>query len=142
MAPKKKPNWIHFRNLRGACPVCGEPAHVARARSGGRYYWLHDEYAPWKFAELHSRDGKRVPMPEIREADVGRMFREAGEQGFDPAPASRSLVHPSKPVVCLDTGEVFDSISQAAMVIGKTPASISGAIRRGGKCAGFRWQFA
>lgn len=26
------PRWTHWRDLKGICPICGEPAHVERAK--------------------------------------------------------------------------------------------------------------
>lgn len=44
-----------------------------------------------------------------------------------------------KPVIQLDTGVVFASISEAAAAIGAPMKSLSSAIVRGHKCRGFRW---
>lgn len=38
------PNWEHWRDLKGTCPVCGKPSHVGASMRTGRYYWLHDDY--------------------------------------------------------------------------------------------------
>lgn len=45
------------------------------------------------------------------------------------------------PVVCLDTGEEFASVSDAARRVGSSPGLMSAAIRRGGKTRGKRYDY-
>ena len=47
----------------------------------------------------------------------------------------------AKPVICLDTGEVFPSVKAASRAKYIDHRSISGAIRRNGKAAGLRWAY-
>ena len=49
--------------------------------------------------------------------------------------------HLRKPVVCVETGEVFESISAAAKSIGKTYSTLSEARKMGKTCGGFHWAF-
>lgn len=46
-----------------------------------------------------------------------------------------------KPVVCIDTGEIFPGVKAAARAKFVVHSSIAGAIRRGGKSAGCRWAY-
>ena len=46
-----------------------------------------------------------------------------------------------RPVICLDTGERFDGIKAAGRAKFISHSSIGGAIRRGGKCLGYRWAY-
>jgi hypothetical protein len=46
-----------------------------------------------------------------------------------------------KRVVCVDTGEVYQSITEAANACGKHVSLVSAAIHRGGKSGGKRFQF-
>eukprot|EP00808_Paulinella_micropora_P001244 g27164.t1 len=46
----------------------------------------------------------------------------------------------ARPVLCVDTGEVFPSILQAAKSVGRSGNALHGALKHGTKCGGFRWQ--
>lgn len=35
--------WEHCYNLSGACPICGQPAHVGQSMATGKMFWLHDD---------------------------------------------------------------------------------------------------
>jgi len=41
-----------------------------------------------------------------------------------------------KPVMCVETGEVFASITAAARVLGVAESGVNAAVRRGGRCKG------
>lgn len=45
----------------------------------------------------------------------------------------------SKPVINLDTGEVFVSLTEASRSLGLSDKAVYRAVERGGKCAGYRW---
>lgn len=47
-----------------------------------------------------------------------------------------------KKVECVESGVVFESISEAGRNVGRSPSSVSQAIRRGGCCAGYHWRYA
>lgn len=46
------------------------------------------------------------------------------------------------PVVCIDTGAAFPSVTAAAVSAGVSGASITGAIKEGTRCRGMRWRYA
>ena len=59
--------------------------------------------------------------------------------------ASSMSIRPSKtiPVICVETGKKYDSITAAALAIGqKTPSNIIVALKSGGKSGGYHWRFA
>ena len=56
------PNWEHWRDLKGTCPVCGKPSHVGASMRTGRYYWLHDDY---DIREYYREHGKHSSLAEI-----------------------------------------------------------------------------
>ena len=63
-------NWVHWRELRGACPICGEPAHVGMSERNGKFFWLHDDcpgvpefyrtHGVWKLEEIPFEEFKRL----------------------------------------------------------------------------------
>lgn len=46
-----------------------------------------------------------------------------------------------KPVYCIDTGAMFDSVQAAAAYVGKSDTAIINAIKRGHRCCGMRWAY-
>ena len=58
------------------------------------------------------------------------------------AALARGLKTNSKPVLCVDDGRVFETITEAARAVGASVSSVSSAIYRNGKCAGLRFKFA
>lgn len=50
--------------------------------------------------------------------------------------------HLRKPVVCVETGEVFESISAAAKSVGRTYSTLSEARKSGKTCGGYHWKYA
>eukprot|EP00808_Paulinella_micropora_P002543 g78978.t1 len=47
-----------------------------------------------------------------------------------------------RPVRCLETGQVYPSISCAARSVHVVQQTLSKAVRKGGRAAGFRWMYA
>lgn len=50
--------------------------------------------------------------------------------------------HLRKPVVCVETGVVYESLTAAAKAVDRTFATLSEARRDGKTCAGYHWQYA
>ena len=47
-----------------------------------------------------------------------------------------------KPIICIDTGEIFDSVKSAAVSVGVDPSAISAVLNGRGKTAGgYRWDY-
>lgn len=58
---------------------------------------------------------------------------------------SSMSIKPSRtiPVICVETGKKYDSITDAAIDIGqKTPSNIIVALKSGGRAGGYHWRFA
>ena len=49
--------WTHWRDLKGICPICGEPAHVGTSKRTGRHFWLHDKYDMYEYYNGHGIHG-------------------------------------------------------------------------------------
>ena len=75
------PNWEHWRDLKGTCPVCGKPSHVGASMRTGRYYWLHDDY---DIREYYREHGKHSSLAEISFDVFQEMIRCAREHGIEP----------------------------------------------------------
>ena len=130
-------NWVHWRELRGACPICGEPAHVGMSERNGKFFWLHDDcpgvpefyrtHGVWKLEE--------IPFEEFK-----RLCEEAKALGLEPRATSGG--GSGKRVHCIETGVEYRSIQEAADAIGRSRASLSAAMKRGGTCGGCHWEMA
>lgn len=75
------PDWEHWRDLKGTCPVCGKPSHVGVSMRTGRYYWLHDDY---DIREYYREHGKHSSLAEISFDVFQEMTRCAREHGIEP----------------------------------------------------------
>lgn len=90
------------------------------------------------------KDGRRFMWndqegpPEIKRASPEQMVK--AKQDILNA-LSRGLEKNKKPVICVDNGTVYSSISDAARAHGVCVASVSAAIHRQGKSAGLKFEF-
>lgn len=130
------PNWEHWRDLKGTCPVCGKPSHVGASMRTGRYYWLHDDY---DIREYYREHGKHSSLAEISFDVFQEMTRCAREHGIEPVATIGGAEAVSKRVRCIETGKEYRSIQDAADDVQRSRASLSSAIKRSGTCAGCHW---
>lgn len=130
------PNWEHWRDLKGTCPVCGKPSHVGASMRTGRYYWLHDDY---DIREYYREHGKHSSLAEISFDVFQEMTRCAREHGIEPVATIGGAEAASKRVRCIETGKEYRSIQDAADDVQRSRASLSSAIKRSGTCAGCHW---
>ena len=130
------PNWEHWRDLKGTCPVCGKPSHVGASMRTGRYYWLHDDY---DIREYYREHGKHSSFAEISFDVFQEMTRCAREHGIEPVATIGGAEAASKRVRCIETGKEYRSIQDAADDVQRSRASLSSAIKRSGTCAGCHW---
>lgn len=96
------PNWEHWRDLKGTCPVCGKPSHVGASMRTGRYYWLHDDY---DIREYYREHGKHSSLAEISFDVFQEMTRCAREHGIEPVATIGGAEAASKRVRCIETGK-------------------------------------
>lgn len=104
------PNWEHWRDLKGTCPVCGKPSHVGASMRTGRYYWLHDDY---DIREYYREHGKHSSLAEISFDVFQEMTRCAREHGIEPVATIGGAEAASKRVRCIETGKEYRSIQDA-----------------------------
>lgn len=55
---------------------------------------------------------------------------------------NRGLKNAAKKVRCVETGEIFESLSNAAKSINRVPSAVSSAINRKGASGGYHWEWA
>ena len=115
------PNWEHWRDLKGTCPVCGKPSHVGASMRTGRYYWLHDDY---DIREYYREHGKHSSLAEISFDVFQEMTRCAREHGIEPVATIGGAEAVSKHVRCIETGKKYRSIQDAADDVQRSRASL------------------
>ena len=69
-----------------------------------------------------------IPVPEERKQRISEKMRVCN-------------AHLRRSVVCVETGEVYASISAAAKSVGKNFSTLSEARKNGTTCGGYHWQF-
>lgn len=104
------PNWEHWRDLKGTCPVCGKPSHVGASMRTGRYYWLHDDY---DIREYYREHGKHSSLAEISFDVFQEMIRCAREHGIEPVATIGGAEAVSKRVRCIETGKEYRMMEDA-----------------------------
>lgn len=124
-------SWLHAREIGRTCPECGERLHLVKSKDTGRYSWLHDLT---NVSICHIETGGTIP---IDEDEVTTIMREAEERGVP----VHFTTGRKKRVRCVETGETFDSIADAARRTGCLKPSLSSALKRGGTCAKCHWEF-
>lgn len=131
------PRWAHLRDLKGACPVCGKPAHVGMSERTGRAFWLHDKYDMRQYYHDHGIH----ELAEIEWDEFDKLVRDARERGIDPKATMGGAGAVSRRVRCVETGKEYRSIQAAADAVKRNRVSLSDALKRNGTCAGYHWVF-
>lgn len=88
-------------------------------------------------------------MPEIteelrekrRQLRLGKKTSEHTKKLLSEIGKGRDAYWAKKKIINIDTEEIFDSITSAALKYNCTPESISSSIRRNGKSCGFHWKY-
>lgn len=132
------PRWTHWRDLKGICSICGEPAHVGTSKRTGRHFWLHDKYDMYEYYNSHGVQG----LAEIERGEFFKLLREAEKRGIEVRATHGGTEAVSKRVKCIETDEEYPSIQAAADAVGRNRASLSAAVKRHGTCGGFHWGLA
>lgn len=47
----------------------------------------------------------------------------------------------AKKIICIETGQIFDSVSEANIYLGVCRTAVANAIKRNGKCQGYSFKF-
>lgn len=107
-------------------------AKIAAAGTGRK----HSEAAKKKVSM--ARKGKPLPEEQKRKlsaAHLGKKLTKGHKRKIAAATTNR------KPVVCIETDEVYPSITDAARSLNVTEASVNQAIRKGCRCKGNHYRF-
>lgn len=131
----------------------------------GVHYWLDNTAYPYDLIFKPRRQGECIC---VETGEVFASVKDAAEQFGTTANLIRKAIKTKKKasgfhwclgtevppyfmgqdksnarsVICLETGEVFSSASEAARVIGRKPDGIIQAARTGGFCGDLHWYFA
>lgn len=138
---------LHYRALKRTCPDCGKPAHVVIVVGMQKILWLHDDHKlgpndtpPDKLAGHASL---KLTVPELDALCLAAEKRGVEVRGaYDAEPKCNPNQHKGCAVLCVETGEVFESMTQAADRYGCGRTAIAGAIRREGTSRGYHWCYA
>lgn len=142
--PELRAKWSEARKgvkySPGRVPGMRGKSHGAEARekirraSTGR---THSVESRAKLSAAHT--GKTLSADHRRllsEAHLGKALTEEHRRKIAASTTGR------KPVECVENGQVFTSITEAASVLGISESSVSHAIRKGFRCAGNHLRFA
>lgn len=126
--------WVHFRDVGGSCPICGQPVHVGLSMSTGEFFWVHDKVSD--YYSIHIKHEIEMDGDVCRLAPIE--FKEGMElvRGHKASAARRS-----RHVKCVETGEVFPSIKSAADSVGVKGPTISQALKKGCRAGGMHWEY-
>lgn len=101
------------------------------------------ELSPGRWHWVHRRDGKYAVFD-----DTGRLYHvypnvELACLAIKNRARCKSFedVRGKKPVRCLETGQVFDSVTECAEYIGRADGSLCKALRKGTACAGYHFEY-
>lgn len=129
-----------------------------------RQQWQNPEVRSRMMSSINSEEANAKKSAAVRAAyedpEVKRRHREAIERSFtderranlskyakdyfaDPANREKQVLNSPhrKPIMCIETGEVFGSVSQAAKVIGAASKSIKKATKPGRTCKGLTFKY-
>ena len=95
----------------------------------------HTASSKAKLSAAHT--GKKLSPAHIAKLSAAKKGTKATPEARAKMSASK---HNKQPVRCIETGETFASITDAARQLAVNEASIYQAIRKGCRCKGFHWQ--
>lgn len=98
-------------------------------------------------ASVISRTGKKLSdeqKKKISESHKGKKHTPEHVEKYSAAqrgvPRARgSECKNSRKMLCIETGEIYDSARIAASVLGVSPSALTNSIKRNQKCCGFHW---
>lgn len=124
----------------GRIPGMKGKHHTPETRAKIAGAWTGRKHSPESKAKMSAaRKGKPIP-DHVREALV------AARTGCKLTPEHRAKIAAAttgrKPVLCVETGTIYPSITAASKALGVTEPSVGQAIRKGCCCKGNHYQFA
>ena len=146
---KKEQYWIQYYNSIN-------PEKVYNLTSGGKHCEISDEVKKHlsdvnkgsKPSEqcilnsIKSRKGKKLSKEHIEKLRKTRIGELNGMFGKKRPDLAKINVLKRKPVICIETGNVFDSIAMAALYLNKTITSVSHCLcGRSKTCGGYHWRY-
>lgn len=115
---------------------------------GGIRGYFFSEEVKQKMSEVHKghavSEEHRVKMSQAKSGEnhhfYGKHLSEEHRQKLSEIFKVKNA-HLRKAVRCVETGEIFESISAAAKAVGKNYSTLSEARKLGKTCAGYHWEF-
>lgn len=122
---------------------------ISRAKKGKTNGLLGKKFSAERCRKMSiTFTGRISPFRGIKQsADLvqKRIESRRNGAGFAHSEASRKRMSETstskKRVICMDTGEVFESIALASLTFSKNPCHVGATIKRGGRANGKRWAF-
>lgn len=114
-----------------------EETKVKMSKARKEWYNNHPDYkAPKKTPKEAEEYRKKQRMSHL-----GKKTSEETKKLLSEIGKGRQCLWAKKQIINLDTGEIFDSITSAALKYKCCPESISMSIKRNGKSCGFHWNY-
>ena len=130
-------------------PLSPEHLSATRAASAKRRGIPLPEETRRKISEANKGRAKSAATCQlIREIHTGKRLSESSKQKISESKKNSPLTrrgaenHKSRPVVCVETGEVFPTVTEAAKAKNINAArNICRSCKNGGRCGGYHWRY-
>lgn len=127
------------------CPKCGVRARAAKQRKTHEAFLrqIKDKGYPISIVGTYSGDSRPVKTECVR---CGYIWEPTPNnllhgEGCPICGRKSSDAKRQKPVLCVETGVVYEGVTKAAKAAGVGQSAISNALRTGGKSGGYHWVF-
>lgn len=134
-------SWDRARYITDSCPRCGKPVFLAYRKSGRFYAWLHQDRSLGSacgITRVEPDCAKQLILAAIPEQHKKKSTRVSNRK----ANAASEIVVEGKKVICVETGEIFQSINKAASSIGRDAKGIRSCCTGSAQtCGGLHWRF-
>lgn len=114
-----------------------EEAKVKMSRARKEWYKNHPDYKMPKKTPKEDEEYRK----KQRMSHLGKKTDECTKKLLSEIGKGRKTPWAKKQIINIDTGEIFDSITSAALKYDCRPESISMSIKRNGKSCGFHWNY-
>ena len=127
------------------------------SRAIAKYGWDAFDKTVLEFCPVEELDEKEIHYIAELKPEYNLAKGGGGPKGCKPSPETIELLRQAakkqwsdeenlkllkKPIICIDTGEIFDSVKSAAVKVGVNPSAISAVLNGRVKTAGgYRWAY-
>ena len=127
---------------------------LAKEYKNALQYCKHSNETKRKMSKAHkNKKHSKEWNKRISEANKGKPGHMTGKKHSEETkrkiakankghkPSQKNIDSSSKKVLCIETGEIFDSASAASRYLNHSTSSVECAIRRGYKSGGYHWKY-